>query len=443
METLQMPSTDRRAQLMVEDSANILKRFYFVQRALVVMQAGWVPGAEHWQSKLLLPEFLWQDALVAKELRQRVLELRYPERKILPGDDAPFLAVWQKLADAPHSLAFSEGLRQVVKPLLRRVYQTYLDTADHLDDGPTIRIIRQALWDIDDQLGRWDAAADDARAVYPEQITAAGRWVSGLNSLREPLFDWLTRWPVSPPAPAFEPADFGGQPFAISRTGARDRRFDTVKFPWPDALYQRHPGEGMELQIRQATHHLNEIWATEMAAACIFDLADHGPAEFLDDAARWCYDEVRHCRMGFERFAQWGFTLPEMPIGTFSYDAGAEADPLTRLGIIFYFETTFIHTKWERFRIFGEAGDRVSSHDMDFDWADEQIHTHYGSRWLKYFLQRQKDSRTPIDFRPEAEACVARIRAAATPQDYADTERIYQRTMARARQLAVAVAPVV
>lgn len=437
MTHLKMPSIDTRAHLMVEDSANLLKRYYFVQRALVLLQAGWTPGCEHWHSKLLLPEFLWQDALVAKELRQRVLELRYPERKILPGDDAPFLALWQRLADAPTSFAFTEGLRQVIKPLLRAVYQTYLDTADHLDDGPTIRIIHQALWDIDDQLRRWDEAAGDAHAVYPTEMEAAQVWVAGLETLSQPLFNWLTQWPVREAAPTFEPADFGGRPFAISRTGVRDKRFDTVKFPWPDALYQRHPGEGMELQVRQATHHLNEIWATEMAAACIYDLADAAPPEFLDDAARWCYDEVRHCRMGFSRFAQWGFALEEMPIGTFSYDAGANADPLTRLGIIFYFETAFIHTKWERFKIFGDAGDRVSSHDMDFDWADEQIHTHYGSRWLKYFLKKQNDSRQPMDFRPDAEACVAQIRAAATPQDYDATERLYQQVMARARQLAV------
>lgn len=435
-----MPSTDIRAQLMVEDSANILKRFYFVQRALVLMQAGWIPGTDHWHSKLLLPEFLWQDALVARELRQRVLELRYPERKILPGDDEPFLAVWDKLANAPTGLAFTESLRLFVKPLLRQAFLTYLNTADHLDDGPTIRILRHALADVENQLARWDEAAADARAVYPEQVAAVRRWVGGLESLRPALRNWLVTWPVLADTPHFEPAAFGGRPFEIARFGVRDKRFDTVKFSWPDSLTpERGAGSGMELQVRQAQAHINEIWAAEMAAACIFDLANHAPPAFLDDAARWCYDEIRHCRMGFARFAQWGFSMEEMPVGTFSYDAGADVDPLTRLGIIFYFETTYIHTKWERFRIFGEAGDRVSSHDMDFDWADEQIHTHYGSRWLKYFLHKYKDPRAPVDFRPEAEACIAHIRQAATPQDYADTERIYRRTMARARQLAVPV----
>ena len=55
---MKMPSSDQRARLMVPDSAKILKRFYFLQQEMILMQAGWLPGTEHWQSKLLLPEFL-------------------------------------------------------------------------------------------------------------------------------------------------------------------------------------------------------------------------------------------------------------------------------------------------------------------------------------------------------------------------------------------------
>ncbi len=77
--------------MMVEASARILKRFYLMQRELVLMQAGCLPGTDHWQSKLLLPECLWQDALVADTFRRRVLELRFPRREIGVGDDAPIL----------------------------------------------------------------------------------------------------------------------------------------------------------------------------------------------------------------------------------------------------------------------------------------------------------------------------------------------------------------
>ena len=436
---LKMPARDGRAALMVPDSADVLKRYYLVQRELVLAQAGWLPGVEHWGSKILIPELLWQDQLTAKELRERVLELRYPERRIAPGDDAPLLELWQRFRDAPNGLAFVEGLRQVLKPALRDAYQGYLGVADHLDDGPTVRILSQAIEDIDGQLERWAEALKDAAEACPDDMQTAAKWVKGLRSIEKDLRRLLSATRDSHAVPAFDPAAHGGKPFAISRTGKRDRRFNPILFGWPDSLDpSRGPGEGFQLQIRQASHHVNEIWAAEMAAACIFDLADQAPPEFLDDAARWCYDEIRHCRMGYTRLRNWGFKMNEMPMGSFSYDAGAEVDAVTRLGIIFYFESTYIHTKSLRMKLFGEFGDKVSSHDMDFDWADEQIHAHYGTRWLKYFLDQTNDVRKPIDFRAQSEACIKRMRDNATAKDREDTERLFQQTMKRAKELALA-----
>src|SRR5437773_5461570 len=156
-----MAARDPRARLMVVDSAKILKRFYFLQRDLVIMQAGWLPGTEHWQSKLLLPEFLWQDSLIVRDLRGRVLELRFPERQITPGDDASLLTLWRRFFDAPNAVAFALGLARVIKPLLRTAIQNYLHLADPLDDGPTARILEQAIQDIDRQLHRWGEAIQD------------------------------------------------------------------------------------------------------------------------------------------------------------------------------------------------------------------------------------------------------------------------------------------
>jgi len=437
---MKMIAQTERARLMVGECATILKRFYFLQRELVFMQAGWLPASEHWRSKLLLPEFLWQDALIAKELRERVLELRYPERRIIPGEDEPLLKLWRAFRDAPHAAAFAEGLHRALKPALKQAFVSYLDVADRLDDSPTLRILKQAIEDIDDQSARWSEALADCRAVYPEWTGAAETWRRGLS-------DGITRlggkWALEnivTSVPDFDAPSCGGKPFRISRLGRRDKRFLSARFPWPDSLDpKRGPGEGLELQIRQATHHVNEIWAAEMAGAVLFDLAADAPPEFLEDAARWCYDESRHCRMGYTRFRDWGFRMDEIPLGSFSYDAGADTDPVTRLGIIYYFESTYIHTKSERTKIFANFGDRVSSHDMDFDWADELIHTYYGTRWLKYFLEQRSEKRGPNDIKKDAEACVQRIRAQATDADRKATETAYEKTMIRSRELAAAL----
>lgn len=435
---LKMPSTDPRARLTVPDSAQILKRFYFLEREMVLMQAGWLPGTEHWHSKLLLPEFLWQDSISARELRERVLELRYPERQIDVAPDEKLMSLWRSFRDAPNSLAFIESLYTVLKPALRKAFQSYLDMADQLDDGPTVRILRQGVDDLDEQIARGTQALDDAKNYHDDAVRqVASKWIDGLRPVVARLAELLVQEELGE-LPDFDPAAFGGKKFEIARHGVRDKRFNLVRFAWPDRLApSRGPGEGFQLQLRQAVHHVNEIWAAEMAGACLFDLTEGADPEFLTDAARWCYDEIRHCRMGFTRLLKWGFELSEMPLDAFSYNAGADSDAVTRLGIIFYFESTYIHTKWQRTKIFKEFGDNVSSHDMDFDWADEQIHAHYGTRWLKYFLEKANDTRRPIDFRAQSETRVKAMQASAGPEDVEATERAFEKVLTRAKQLAI------
>lgn len=417
---VRMKTNTQRARLMVTDSAGILKRLYLIQRELVLAQAGWMPGTAHWESKLLLPETLWQDALVARELRQRVLELRYPERTIDAGGDAPVIALVRAFRDAPDGPSYIAALRSMIKPWLRNGYVRYLELMDPLDDAPTTRILRQAISDIDDQLVLWERAAGPlatADAAYAQALAAG---------LGDPLADDGER---TLPATV--------TPFAIARKGARDSRFAPVRYYWPDALDRGFgAGTGLQLQVRAAVHHINEVWAAEMAAASLFDLAEQADAEFLFDGARWCYDEIRHCRMGYTRLREWGFSDGEMPLGSFQYDAGARCDALTRLGIIFFFESTYIHTKPERSKILGAWGDRVSSHDLDFDWADEQIHTHYGNRWLKYFLEQAGDPRKPMEVRGDAEAAVRAEQLDASATDRNTLEDTFYRMMRKAEAMA-------
>lgn len=434
---MKMQSPGRRAALMVADAAKTLKRLYFLQRECVIAQAGWTPGTVHWETKLLWPEFLWQDALTASALRQRVLELRFPERRIEPGEDAALVAWWRGLwRSAPSAPAFAEAVRVALKPFLRDAYVRYLSLADAIDDAPTVRILRHAVADLDEQLMRLaNVRTDLAEAYSDDELAGANGWAQrvGAQLALIKVADLVGEAPCAPPDTVVS----GGLPLVISRGGKRDPRFAYSRIPWPDSLEPaRGPGTGFELQVRQAQAHLNEVWAAEMAAAVIWDLADDAPAEFLDDAARWCFDEIRHCRMGYTRFLEWGFKKQEMPMGSFSYAAGARVDAITRLGIIYYFETTYIHTKSERTKTFAELGDRTSSHDMDFDWADELIHTHYGKKWLDHFLSHSGSGLTPADIKRAAEDSVACIRAETTPAERHRVEELYAATMARARALA-------
>ena len=426
------------ALLGVNAAASVLKRFYVVQREMVLMEAGWLAAAEHWECKLLLAECIWQDGLTLKELRGRVLELRYPERRLASDDDRPLVDFVRGWREAPGPAAFVAGLSTVLKPWLRGLYAGYLGISNPLNDAPSNRILHQAVSDMDDQLVRWSRALSGYLQVYPEQAAAAQDWEQALRRrLTAVPEDWILHC-RDPFLPEALPPPTGAVPFGIARLGRRDKRFASCRFGWPDMLDpERGPGEGLHLQLRQCVHHLNEVWAVEMAAAIICDFSERAPPEFLDDATRWCYDEARHARMGFVRLEKFGFAMEEMPLGSFSYDAAAESDSLIRLGILYYFETKYIKTKSDRVKIFSDFGDPVSSHDMDYDWADELIHTYYGNRWLTHLLEQEGRSSTVNEIKGESERCIARIRADATEKDRGRTEELYEAMLRKAKSLAV------
>jgi len=62
------------------DTAQILKRFFFCERSLLVSQAAWIPAVAPLDIKTGLARFIWQSAETANALRNRVFELRFPSR---------------------------------------------------------------------------------------------------------------------------------------------------------------------------------------------------------------------------------------------------------------------------------------------------------------------------------------------------------------------------
>jgi uncharacterized ferritin-like protein (DUF455 family) len=142
----------------------------------------------------------------------------------------------------------------------------------------------------------------------------------------------------------------------------------------------------MQLQLRSAVSHLNEVWAIESGGLMLSAFAEVLPWDWIYDSARWTYDESRHCRMGYERLLAWGFDPAQIPLGTYIYDSASGQDPIYRLGMLYFFETKNIRHKLPRAHLFHQYGDALSEHDMDFDWADETIHASYGKHWLRELL---------------------------------------------------------
>ncbi len=416
------------------DTAHILKRFFFCERSLLVSQAAWIPAVAPLDIKTGLARFIWQSAETADALRTRVFELRFPSRLLEEeGTDHALIELFGAVKNSPSVPAFLLSVGRVLLPALRDAFQEYLQVSDSIADGPTHRFLSLAVAEKTEQIAafeKWGKAALDDSSGLRE---SAHKWA---QAVAKRLSD-VGGVGVEPSSSAASTGPLpGSKIYAIPDKPARDSSFWPCRFYWPDVVDPAYPyGEGMQLQLRSAISHLNEVWAIENGGLMLSAFADVLPWEWIHNAARWTYDESRHCRMGYERLMAWGLNPADIPLGTYIYESASGEDPIYRLGMLYFFETKNIRHKPARTQLFHAYGDAVSEHDMDFDWADETMHAGYGKHWLKELLAVRGQDPTAYDqVRENCEKLVQDYVSTATHDEVAAIKRVASALIAEAQQ---------
>ena len=87
------------------DTAQTLTRFHYIARALALASGGWIAATARLETKAALARAAWQHTLAGDAFRERVFELRYPNRFLEEGADAPSSGVVEAI-DAPDADAF-------------------------------------------------------------------------------------------------------------------------------------------------------------------------------------------------------------------------------------------------------------------------------------------------------------------------------------------------
>jgi Protein of unknown function (DUF455) len=415
------------------DTAQILKRFFFCERSLLVSQAAWIPAVAPLDIKTGLARFIWQSAETANALRNRVFELRFPSRLLEEeGADGALIELFGAVRNSPSVPAFLLSIGKSLLPALRDFFQAYLEASDSIADGPTHRFLSLAVSEKAEQIAAFEQWSESALAGNPELRDDALAWTQVVAKC---LFD-LGGVGIGPSSLSGTPGPLpGGKTYVIPDKPARDLRFWPCRFYWPDIVDPAYPyGEGMQLQLRSAISHLNEVWAIENGGVMLSVFADILPWEWIHNAARWTYDESRHCRMGYERLMAWGLNPADIPLGTYIYESASGEDPIYRLGMLYFFETKNIRHKPGRAQLFRAYGDAVSEHDMDFDWADETMHAGYGKHWLKELLAvRGEDPAAYDQVRDRCEKLVSNYLDTATPDEVAGIKRVASALIAKAQ----------
>jgi hypothetical protein len=285
--------------------------------------------------------------------------------------------------DGLELLAASYG---VVREALAAAYREHLARTNPLVDQPTRRVLMAALPDHDQALA-WSRTAFAALIERnPSAAAAAERWRAHVKGYLD------SAGGIAGPAPAAGstlPARRATTPFVPSFTPRRDDRFQgqyEFEFP-PHVIYNDPRVPADERNLALLAKRTLEMDVPEMMASILVERTD-APWEFQLDYSRQLWDEMRHAMMGSTAFEARGVDWTRIPLNVgFSLRLNLHANPLERQTILFAIEQSLMPGetgKRSEYRTAVEAGDPLSTHFHDYDWADEVLHAQIGRRWLKH-----------------------------------------------------------
>jgi hypothetical protein len=371
----------------VDESVRRLLRFHWVERRLMATLIAHLPAEPIWEVKCALALHQWQSAERVDALRSRVAEMRNPVPKLDAAPDETLDAFLEELRRSSSSAELVAGIYRVAYPALADAYRDYLSHSNPLVDQPTRRILRTALIDIDDAIAWGSRALEPIIAADSDARPVTDAWTAHLRAYLEAsggiAGDRLPALSDSLPAPR------ASTPFEPDFRPRRDERFPgsyNFEFP-PHAVYAMPEVPPDERNLALLCKRALEMDVPEMMASFMTE-RDGEPWEFHRDYSRQLWDEARHAMMGTVAFEARGIDWKrEIPLNvSFALRLNLHADAIERQIMLYAIEQSLMPADTgKRFEhdTAVAAGDALSAHFHDFDWADEVLHAQIGRRLLR------------------------------------------------------------
>ena len=369
----------------VEENVRRLQRYQWTERRLMRDLLAHLTAEPVWEVKSGYALHQWLDAQHVDALRRRIGEMRHP---VPPLDESPDPALDRVLEEALRSAGAVEllaGSYGVVRAALAEAYREHLAHSNPLVDHPTRRVVQAALADHEFALA-WSERAlqtltrDDRRAAE-----RAAAWQDHLRAFLAAAGG--IAGPAPTEAPALPPAR-SATPFEPDFRPRRDPRFAGVhhfEFP-PHVIYNDPRVPADERNLALLAKRTLEMDVPEMMASILSERAGQ-PWEFHFDFSRQLWDEMRHAMMGTVAFTARGVDWTRLPLNVgFSLRLNLHATALERQTMLYAIEQSLMPSdtgKRYEYQTAVEAGDALSAHFHDYDWADEVLHAHIGRRWLR------------------------------------------------------------
>jgi len=334
-----------------------------------------VTSTPEWEVKGGLSLHQWLAAEHATSLRQRIAEMRSPPPPMDRAPDPDLEAFFIQVGAAENTQELLTGLYDVVLPALAAGYDQYLRVSNPLVDHPSRRVISINLLEIENAEA-WGRTALTAMggpmAHFADHLRQTLSAVGGILGAED-----RRRAPRPQPRPAWQP-DF---------TPRRDERFRgqyDFNFP-PHVLYNATNLDAEERNLALLCKRLLEMDVPEMMASFVAERTDQ-PSDFYRDYGRQLWDEARHSMMGEVAFEARGVDWKDIPLNIgFALRLNLHATPVERQLLLWAIEQSLMPGetgKRSEYETAVEAGDELSMHFHDYDWADEVLHAQIGRHWL-------------------------------------------------------------
>jgi hypothetical protein len=375
-----------RVGFSVDENVTRLLRYQWAERRLMAIMAAHLPATPIWEVKGALGLHLWQAAEHVEALRQRVGEMRHPVPSLDTPPDPDLDQFFEELLRSGDVVELVTGIYRVTIPALAAAYRGHLEATNVLVDHPTRRVLRFALLELEEGAAWGERALAALLASDPGARPVAEQWAEHLDAWLRAARGIAGDGDVNP-AEALPPAR-STEPFQADLEPRRDERFrGTYNFVFPPQdLYPERTLPADERNLALLAKRTLEMDVPELMASVMVERTDL-PWEFHREYARQLWDEVRHAMMGSVAFEAKGIDWTEIPLNVgFSLRLNLHATPLERQTMLFGIEQSLMPAdtgKRYEYEIALEAGDPLSAHFQDYDWADEVLHAQIGRRWLK------------------------------------------------------------
>ncbi len=376
-----------RVGYSVDENVARLLRYHWTERRLMAVLVAHLTAEPVWEVKCALALHQWQSAEHVSALRTRITEMRHPAP---PLDVAPDAALDRFLDELLHSANTAEllaGVYDVAYPALADAYREHVAGTNPLVDHPTRRLLRVALAESEEAIAWGRQAMDALCSASADARVAAATWFTPLRNLLAAAGGIAGDRPV-PPREDEEPLR-SERSFAPDFHPRRDERFAgsyNFEFP-PHLVYNTEGVPDDERNLALLCKRALEMDVPEMMASFITERADQ-PWEFHHDYSRQLWDEARHAMMGTVALEARGVDWKrELPLNvSFALRLNLHATPLERQVMLYAIEQSLMPAETGKrfeYETAKAAGDELSVHFHDYDWADEVLHAQIGRRMLR------------------------------------------------------------